>query len=136
MSDTDELTWDELAIIYDAHNGGRRARTLPMEHVVKWAVRRTDLLRVLDNGSFVRVNVAESAVGATAGQTMKSEAHVIQCNDSVEFVVIGAIEQAEVKLNVLREAHYERNRWNYRGRQDYHAQCNWAVRTVPCEEKT
>ena len=105
MSDTDELTWDELAIIYDAHNGGRRARTLPMEHVVKWAVRRTDLLRVLDNGSFVRVNVAENAVGAAAGQTMKSEAHVIQCNDSVEFVVIGAIEQAEVKLNVLREAH-------------------------------
>jgi hypothetical protein len=37
------LTWDELADIYDKEKrGGRRARTLPMEHVFNWAKAQED----------------------------------------------------------------------------------------------
>jgi len=33
------LTWDELASLYDKHRVGRKARTLPMKAVMKWALR-------------------------------------------------------------------------------------------------
>ena len=36
------LTWDQLADEYDKAGGGRKARTLPMDHVFKWAVKQTD----------------------------------------------------------------------------------------------
>jgi len=32
-----KLTMDDLATIYDKAVGGRKARTLPMETVLKWA---------------------------------------------------------------------------------------------------
>ena len=40
------LTWDELATIYDRHNSGRRARTLPMDTVSDWAEKRTDIFDI------------------------------------------------------------------------------------------
>ena len=39
---TSALTWNELADLYDAAHGGRRARTLPMEKVFAWAEKQTD----------------------------------------------------------------------------------------------
>jgi hypothetical protein len=54
-----ELTLDELASIYDRLGpGGRRARTLPIQEVVDWAVGRTDLFKVLPNDSIARVEKA------------------------------------------------------------------------------
>lgn len=45
------LTWDDLANLYDQHNSGRRARTLPMETVWDWAESRTDLFKVNEEGN-------------------------------------------------------------------------------------
>jgi len=41
------------------------------------------------------------------------QAHVICCNDSVEHVVIGTEAQAQTKLEELRAADFERNKWSY-----------------------
>ena len=38
------LTWDELANLYDSRVGGRKARTLPMEKVAKWAETQPDIV--------------------------------------------------------------------------------------------
>jgi len=40
------LTWDNLADIYDKTNHGRKARTLPMDEVFKWAERQKDKFHV------------------------------------------------------------------------------------------
>ena len=34
------LTWNDLADIYDAKHGGRKARTLPMDTVWDWAAKQ------------------------------------------------------------------------------------------------
>ena len=47
-----ELTWFDLADLYDRHHSGRKARTLPMEIVMKWAL-ASGLFRVLPNNSLV-----------------------------------------------------------------------------------
>lgn len=50
-----QLSWDELAALYDKHHGGRRARTLPMEYIAQWAEGRTDLFKVDEEDCFVLV---------------------------------------------------------------------------------
>ena len=41
-----KLTFDELAVQYDKHHNGRRARTLQMKDVYAWAASRKDLFVV------------------------------------------------------------------------------------------
>lgn len=36
------LSWEDLATAYDANNGGRKARTLPMDQVFEWAQKRPE----------------------------------------------------------------------------------------------
>jgi hypothetical protein len=51
-----ELTLGELAKLYDRLGpGSRKAKTLPIQQVVDWAVRRTDLFRVLENDSIAYI---------------------------------------------------------------------------------
>ena len=45
------ITYDELASLYDKHHGGRKARTLPMQHVINWATTRYDIFTVDDDGT-------------------------------------------------------------------------------------
>lgn len=40
------LTWEQLADLYDAQGGGRRARTLPMDTIFAWAERQKDRFRL------------------------------------------------------------------------------------------
>jgi|WetSurSiteA1Bulk_404760.scaffolds.fasta_scaffold26172_5 hypothetical protein len=42
------LTWDDLATIYDKSHSGRnrRARTLPMDYIFKWAKNQKDKFHV------------------------------------------------------------------------------------------
>lgn len=40
------LTWDELADFYNSKTGGRRAKTLPMGYIFKWAERQKDIFHV------------------------------------------------------------------------------------------
>ncbi len=47
----DKLFWTELADEYNKHNSGRRAMTLPMDHVLKWAESRTDLFKFHKDGT-------------------------------------------------------------------------------------
>jgi len=44
------LTWDDLANIYDKETGGR-ARTLPMTAIFKWAAKQTDKFTVHKDGT-------------------------------------------------------------------------------------
>lgn len=48
------LTWDELAALIDATRSGRRARTLPMDEVFKWAEAQTDKFIVSKDGTIHR----------------------------------------------------------------------------------
>ncbi len=46
-----QLTWNELADLYDrVHRGGRPARTLRMETVMEWAERQTGQFEFDDEG--------------------------------------------------------------------------------------
>ena len=49
-----ELTWDELADIYDKQTG-HTARALPLEKVFGWAESRKDLFSVTDTGGLVLI---------------------------------------------------------------------------------
>lgn len=40
------LTWDELADIYDKEHYGRKARTLPMDTIFKWAEKQHDRFHI------------------------------------------------------------------------------------------
>lgn len=59
--------------------------------------------------------------------------HVICCNDSVEFAVVEDEEQAKAKLEELRATYFERNRWNFRDKDDYQRRCYWHIHTVDGE---
>lgn len=48
------ITWNELANVYDKHHSGRKARTLPMDTVLDWALARKDLFYVDAEGSICR----------------------------------------------------------------------------------
>jgi len=70
---------------------------------------------------------------------MNSTAFVITCNDSVQHVVRGTQEQAEVKLEELREDYFQRNRWVFgeteaKQRDAFRLRCHWAARETPFED--
>jgi hypothetical protein len=60
--------------------------------------------------------------------------HVICCNDSLEFAVVGAGEEAEseakTRMAALREEYFQRNRWNFRSEDHYATVCFWHIHTV------
>ena len=45
-----QITNDELADLYDKYNGGRPARTLPMNKVFEWAKKQEDKFFVDEEG--------------------------------------------------------------------------------------
>lgn len=53
VDDSGCLTWNDLAEEYNKKNGGRRAKTLPMEEVYQWACKQ-DCFVVQKDGSLVR----------------------------------------------------------------------------------
>jgi len=58
------------------------------------------------------------------------EVHVICCNDSVEFAVIGDIEKANSKMAELKATYYERNKGNFRDENAYGIHFYWHIHTV------
>lgn len=64
---------------------------------------------------------------------MQVEVHVICCNDSIEYAVIGDEERAEEKLNELRTEYFEKNKWNFRDANEYRTRCYWHIHTVKGE---
>ncbi len=50
-----EITWDELADVYDKCMGGCKARTLPMNKVFDWAVNRKDIFTKTRSGGLVLI---------------------------------------------------------------------------------
>lgn len=57
-----------------------------------------------------------------------NSSHVICCNDSVEFVVVGSDDAVRTKLIELRAAH--RKSVAHWPEAEYRARCHWHVRTV------
>ena len=45
------LTWNDLADLYDRQHTGRKARTLPMDHVFEWAEKQPDRFIVAPDGT-------------------------------------------------------------------------------------
>lgn len=58
------------------------------------------------------------------------QVHVICCNDSVEFAVIGDEEKAKDKMDELRESYFERNKGSFKDGAEYKIRCYWHVHTV------
>jgi hypothetical protein len=56
---TKALTWDELANIYDKEHSGRKARTMSMDTIFKWAERQTDKFKVSKEGTIYTLNKGE-----------------------------------------------------------------------------
>lgn len=61
------------------------------------------------------------------------EFHVICCNDLVEYVVGGSIKKAQIKLEELREAYFNKNSWNFKNKGDYYTCYYWHIHTVEGE---
>lgn len=61
------------------------------------------------------------------------EVHVICCNDSVEYAVIGNEDLALKKLEELKAKYFERNRWSFRSEEEYSIRCYWHIHTVSGE---
>lgn len=59
--------------------------------------------------------------------------HVVCCNDSVEFAVLNDEKRAQEKLTQMKDAHFNRNRANFRDRDEYETKCNWHIHTVSGE---
>ena len=56
------------------------------------------------------------------------KAHVICCNDSVEFVVVGSEHEAELEKLALRDNHFRR--YDIKNRTDYDNRYYWHIHTV------
>lgn len=56
--------------------------------------------------------------------------HVICNNDSVEFAVVNDEKRAKEKMIELKDAYFERNKWNFRDREEYETRCYWHVHAV------
>ena len=56
------------------------------------------------------------------------QAHVICCNDSVEFVCFGLKDEAEITMLGLRDHHFRR--YDIKNRTDYDNQYYWHIHTV------
>jgi len=61
---------------------------------------------------------------------MEHVAHVICCNDSVEFVVIDNEVAAKDKIQELAEENYVRNRWNFKSYEEYRKIYYWHIHSV------
>lgn len=53
------MTLDNAADLYDQRNGGRRARTLPIEHVLSWLETQTDVRYCPKSDEFYHESTAE-----------------------------------------------------------------------------
>lgn len=60
--------------------------------------------------------------------------HVICCNDSLEAAVLGDEKQAEARMESLKAAYLELNKWTFRDREDYNRRCYWHIHTLNLEE--
>ena len=58
------------------------------------------------------------------------EAHVICCNDSVEYVVIDNEQKAIWKMAELKADYFERNKWTFKTEKEYGQRCYWHIHTV------
>lgn len=56
--------------------------------------------------------------------------HVICCNDMVMFAVVDDEIKAKARLDELRTADYQRNKWSYKDEAEYKMQCYWHIHTV------
>lgn len=61
------------------------------------------------------------------------DAHVICCNDSVEFVVLNDEAKAKTKLEELRTDYYARHKWHFKNEAEYRIRCYWHIHTVKAE---
>lgn len=62
------------------------------------------------------------------------KAHVICCNDSIEYVVLDDEPLAIGKMLELKNAYFERNKWAFNGDQEaYNRRCYWHIHTVGYE---
>lgn len=61
------------------------------------------------------------------------KAHVICVNDGIEFVVLGEEEDAQKKLEALRDAYYDRHvKPAGVSLEDYRHRYYWHIHTVEC----
>ena len=58
------------------------------------------------------------------------QVHVICINDGIEFAVIDDKIKAEIKMNQLSDAYYDRNKFAFKDKEDYKRQCYWHIHTV------
>jgi hypothetical protein len=61
------------------------------------------------------------------------QAHIVCCNDSTEFVVLGGEKKANDKLKSLRKEHYEKNKWSFPDFKEYKQRCYWHLHDVEAE---
>ena len=62
--------------------------------------------------------------------------HVICCNDSVEYAVVGVFEKAEEKMWELSAADFEKRSrdWSFKSREDYLNRMYWHIHSVDGEQ--
>ena len=61
-------------------------------------------------------------------------AHVICCNDSIEYVVLDDEPLAIGKMLELKNAYFERNKWAFNDDQEAYIRCcYWHIHTVNYE---
>lgn len=66
------------------------------------------------------------------------QAHVICCNDSVEYVFIGTEQHAQDKCNEMRDETYKTQYVTYSGNSDYEDYCCnhfWHIHSVDYEQE-
>lgn len=81
---------------------------------------------------YVNTSLVElRAFAASVMLAAVTEAFVICCNDSVEFIELGSYMQAKIKLEALRREYFERNRGAFVDEDAYLARCNWHIQAVP-----
>lgn len=63
------------------------------------------------------------------------EVHVICCNDSIEYAIIGDIDKANKKMEELKQADWERLKFNlqFKDFKHYSSICYWHIHTVKGE---
>lgn len=61
---------------------------------------------------------------------MKSEVHVICCNDAIMHAVVGDKESAEAKLKEMQRTYYDTNKYTLGDEEEYRALCYWHIHTL------
>ena len=60
-----------------------------------------------------------------------NKAHVICCNDSIEYVVLDNEEQALIKLEEIARGKYEKfYKWEFEDYEEYRKRLYWHLHTV------